>query len=143
MKEASLFRFYFARYFFLAFATLQALAALILLLRFQDSPKNRFAIFVFCALAMMLVSIHLVIFTKVKRVAIGKKKIAVIENYKVKRYSWDEVKDVKLIHFLNLYSLKLKGKKSRIYFLPATNNQALFGLFSEQPDFLRQRMSKA
>jgi hypothetical protein len=143
MKEASLFRYYFARYFFLAFAMLQALAALILLLRYQDSPKIRFAIFVFCTLAMMLMSLHLFIFAKVKRVAVGKKKIAVIDNYKLKRYTWEEVKELKLIYFLNLYSLKLKGKKNRIYFLPATNSQALFGLFNERPDFLREHMSKA
>ncbi len=45
MKEASLVKFYFARYFFLAFGLLQGLAATMLLLQFQDTPKNRFAVF--------------------------------------------------------------------------------------------------
>ena len=143
MKEANLFKYYFARYFFLAFAAMQAVAAVVLLLRFQDSPKNRFAIFVFFTLAMILISIHLIVFSKVKRVAVSKKKIAVITSYKLKQYNWDEVKELKLLPFLNMYSLKLKGKKNRIYFLPTHDSGALFGLFAGDPDFLKERLSKA
>jgi len=143
MREANLFKYYFARYFFLAFATLQAAAALTLLLRFQDSPKNRFAIFVFLTLAMILISIHFLVFNKVRRVAVSKKKIAVITTFKAKQYEWNEVKDLKLLPFLNMYSLKLKGKKSRIYFLPTHDSEAIFGMFSGDPDSLRDRLSKA
>lgn len=143
MKEASLFKYYFVRYFFLAFALMQAIAGTILLLQFQDSPKNRFAIFIFFSLAMILISIHLFVFSKVKRVAMNKKKIAVISAFKSKQYDWDEVKDLKLMPFFNMYSLKLKGKKSRIYFLPAHDSEAIFGLFSADPEFLRERISKA
>jgi hypothetical protein len=142
MREANLFKYYFARYFFLAFATLQAVAAAILLLRFQDSPKNRFAIFVFFTLAMILISIHFLVFSKVRRVAVSKKKIAVITAFKSKQYDWNEVKDLKLLPFLNLYSLKLKGKKNRIYFLPTHDSEALFGLFTGDAD-LKERLSKA
>jgi len=143
MKEASLFKYYFVRYFFLAFALMQAIAAIVLLVRFQDSPKNRFAIFVFFSLAMILVSIHMFVFSKVKRVAMNKKKIAVITTFKSKQYDWDEVKDLKLLPFFNMYSLKLKGKKNRIYFLPAHDSEAIFGLFSNDPEFLKERVSKA
>jgi hypothetical protein len=142
MKEASLVKFYFARYFFFAFGMLQGLAALILLLQFQDSPKNRFAIFVFFALAMILFSFHFVVFAKVKRVTMNKKKITVIIGQRARTYDWDEVKELKLIHFLNIYSLKLKGKK-RIYFLPANDSAAIFGMFQHEPDFLAKKMSKA
>jgi len=143
MKEASLFKYYFVRYFFLAFALMQAIAGFILLLQFQDSPKNRFAIFVFFSLAMILISIHVFVFSKVKRVAMSKKKIAVISPFKSKEYDWDEVKELKLMPFFNMYSLKLKGKKNRIYFLPAHDSEAIFGLFSADPEFLRERISKA
>ena len=139
MKEANLFKYYVVRYFFLAFALMQAIAAILLLTRFQDSPKNRFAIFVFFSLAMILISIHVFVFSKVKRVAMGKKKIAVINSYKAKQYDWDEVKDLKLLPFLNMYSLKLKGKKNRIYFLPVHDSEALFGLFPDSPDFLKEK----
>ena len=143
MREARLFKYYFVRYFFLAFALMQALVATALLLRFQDSPKNRFAIFVFYSLAMILVSVHMFVFSKVKRVAMGKKKISVISSFKSKQYDWDEVKDLKLLPFFNVYSLKLKGKKNRIYFLPAHDSEAIFGLFSNDPEFLKERVGKA
>ncbi len=142
MKEASLVKFYFARYFFLAFGLLQGLAATLLLIQFQDTPKSRFAVFVFFTLAMILFSVHFLMFSKLKRVAMGKKKISVIYGHRTKQYDWDDVKELKLIHFLNMYSLKLKGKK-RIYFLPAHDSAALFGLFSDEPEFLPKKMSKA
>jgi hypothetical protein len=142
MKEASLVKFYFVRYFLLAFGLLQGLAATMLLLQFQDTPKNRFAAFVFFTLAMILFSIHFLVFSKVKRVAMSKKKISVVFGHRAKQYDWDEVKELKLIHFLNIYSLKLKGKK-RIYFLPAHDSAALFGLFTAEPEFLPKKMSKA
>lgn len=141
MKEASLVKFYFVRYFFLAFGLLQGLAATMLLLQFQDSPKNRFAIFVFFSLGMILFSVHFLVFTKVKRVAVGKKKIAVVLGYRTKEYDWDEVKELRLIPFLNMYSLKVKGKK-RIYFLPAHDTSALFGMFHGEPEFVSKKMSK-
>jgi len=142
MKEASLVKFYFARYFFLAFGLLQGLAATMLLLQFQNTPKSRFAIFVLCTLAMIWFSVHFVVFSKLKRVAMSKKKISVIFGHRTKQYDWDEVKELKLIHFLNIYSLKLKGKK-RIYFLPAHDSAALFGLFAAEPEFFSKKMSKA
>ena len=142
MKEASLVKFYFVRYFFLAFGLLQGLAATMLLLQFQDTPKNRFAIFVFFTLAMILFSVHFLVFSNVKRVAMSKKKISVILGHRTKQYDWDDVKELKLIHFLNMYSIKIKGKK-RFYFLPAHDSAALFGLFPDEPEFLPKKMSKA
>ena|SRR5579872_2087437 len=142
MKEASLVKFYFVRYFFLAFASLQALTATTLLLQFQDTPTNRFAAFVFFTVAMILFSVHFLVFSNVKRVAMSKKKISVIYGHRTKQYDWDNVKELKLINFLNMYSLKLKGKK-RIYFLPAHDSAALFGLFSDEPEFFPKKMSKA
>ena len=134
MKEASLVKFYFVRYFFLAFGMLQGLAATMLLIQFQDTPKNRFAVFVLLTLAMILFSVYFLVFSKVKRVAMSKKKISVIVGQRTKQYDWDDVKELKLIHFLNIYSLKLKGKK-RFYFLPAHDSAALFGLFTDEPEF--------
>jgi hypothetical protein len=142
MKEASLVKFYFVRYFFLAFGLLQGLAATVLFVQFEDTPKNRFAIFVFFTLGMILFSVHFLVFSNVKRVAMSKKKISVIVGHRIKQYDWDDVKELKLIHFLNMYSLKLKGKK-RIYFLPAHDSAALFGLFPDEPEFIPKKMSKA
>lgn len=139
MEEANPVKFYLARYFFLALSALQGLASALILFQFGDSPKNRFVAFVLFTLALIFFSLHLLIANRIKRVAIGKKKIAVINPTKVKSYDWSDVKSVKLIPFFNMYSLKLKGKR-KIYFLPTTNTAAVFGLFSSESELIPKRV---
>ncbi len=140
MEEANPVKFYLARYFFLALSALQGLASALMLLQFGDSPKNRFAAFVLVTLAMIFFALHLMVADKIKRVAVSKKKIAVINPAKVKTYDWSEVKNLKFIPFLNMYSLKLKGKRNKIYFLPTENTATIFGLFSSATDFLSKKV---
>lgn len=83
---------------------------------------------------------HLLLSKHIRRVAISKKKIELIKPGKEKSYEWDDVKSLKLIPFLNMYSLKLKGKKNKIYFLPAGNTQAMFGIFSADSDLIPKKM---
>jgi hypothetical protein len=142
MEEPNRFKFYLAKYFFLALSVLQGLAALLLLLQFEDTPKNRSAVFVFAAFSMICLSLHFLFSNKIKRVAINKKKVMVLYPHKTKSYHWDEVKEMKFLPFLNMYSLKLKGK-DRIYFLSNHNSEALFGLFTAKTDFLPKKVSKA
>ncbi|MBS1487799.1 MAG: hypothetical protein JST43_09445 [Bacteroidetes bacterium] len=142
MKESSLIKFYFVRYFFMAFALMQAVAAIILLVQYEDTPKSRFAIFVLFSLALILLSVHMTVFTNIKRVAVGKKKISVTHRTKVKHYAWDDVKELKHVPFFNVYSLRLKKKKKQIYFFSSDNNEALFGLFPNEPEFLSKKISK-
>jgi hypothetical protein len=139
MEEANPVKFYLARYFFLALSALQGLASALILLRFGDSPKNRFVAFALFTLALIFFSLHLLIANRIKRVAISKKKIAVINPTKIKSYDWSDVKSVKLIPFFNMYSLKLKGKR-KIYFLPTTNTAAVFGLFSADSELIPKRV---
>ncbi|MEQ1586299.1 MAG: hypothetical protein ABL895_10495 [Cyclobacteriaceae bacterium] len=140
MEEANPVKFYLARYFFLALSALQGLASALILLQFGDSPKNRFVAFAFFTLALIFFSLHLLIAQRIKRVAIGRKKIAVINPTKVKSYDWSDVKSVKLIPFFNLYSLKLKGKRNKIYFVPTTNTAAVFGLFSSESELIPKKV---
>jgi len=140
MEEATPVKFYIARYFFLALSALQGLAAALMILQFGDSPKNRFAAFALFTLAMILFSLHLLISPKIKRVAISKKKIEIINPTKVKSYEWSDVKSVKLIPFLNFYCMKLKGKRNKIYFLSDMSTTALFGLFSSASDLIPKKM---
>jgi len=140
MEETTPVKFYIARYFFLALSALQGLAATLMILQFEDSPKNRFVAFALFTLAMILFSLHLLISPKIKRVAISKKKIEIINLTKVKSYEWSDVKSVKLIPFLNFYSMKLKGKRNKIYFLSDMSTTALFGLFSSASDLIPKKM---
>lgn len=139
MEEANPVKFYLARYFFLALSALQGLASALILLQFGDSPKNRFVAFALFTLALIFFSLHLLIAQRIKRVAISRKKIAVINPTKVQNYDWSDVKSVKLIPFFNLYSLKLKGKR-KIYFLPTTNTAAVFGLFSSESELIPKKV---
>jgi hypothetical protein len=143
MEEPNRFKFYLAKYFFLALSVLQGLAALLMILQFEDTPKNRSAVFVFFALCMIFLSLHFLLSRKIKRVVINKKKIAILFQHKTRNYDWSEVKEMKFLPFLNMYSLKLKGKNNRIYFLPNHESEALFGLFSAKADFIPKRVSKA
>ena len=140
MGEVNPVKFYLARYFFLALSALQGLASALMLLQFGDSPKARFVAFALFTLALILFSMHLLLSNRIRRVAISKKKIELIKPGKEKSYDWDDVKSVKLIPFLNMYCLKLKGKKNKIYFLPAGNTQTMFGLFPSDSDLIPKKM---
>lgn len=140
MEEANTVKFYLARYFFLALSVLQGLATALILLQFEDSDKSRIAALVMFTASMVFFSLHLLIASRIKRVAVSKKKIAVINTRKVKEYNWSKVKAIKLLPFLNMYSLKLKGKKSKIYFLPSTDTAALFGIFTTNSNLIARRV---
>jgi hypothetical protein len=88
---------------------------------------------------MVFFSLHLLLASRIKRVAISKKKLAVINTNKVKEYDWSDVKAIKLLPFLNMYSVKLKGKRSKIYFLASSDTSALFGLFTSNSGLMAKK----
>jgi hypothetical protein len=139
MEEVNPVKYYLARYFFLALSVLQGLATALILIQYQDSHKNRIAALVLFTIALVFFSLHLLLARKIKRVAISKKKLAVINPHKVKVYDWSEVKDIKLLPFLNMYSLKLKGKRNKIYFLPTSNTASVFGIFSSASELIPKK----
>lgn len=131
MIEASPVKFYVAKFFFLAFALVQWLVAAILLVQFNFTSKSFFISLIFLTLGLVLFYMFLVVNDKVKRVAIGKNKIVIIEGDRNSRFSWPEVKSLKVVPFFNLYKLKLKGKRNPIYFFPAKNIDPAFGLLAK------------
>jgi len=76
---------------------------------------------------------------RIKRVALSKRKIEVINPTKVKSYDWEDVKRLKFIPYLNMYSLKLKGK-SKIYFLSTQSTATILGLSSENSDLIPKKV---
>ncbi len=142
MIEASPLKFYLAKFFFLAFACVQFLAASILLIQFHFSNKNFFISLIFITLGLIFFYFFLIVNEKVKRVAIGKNKIVIIERDKNSRFSWPEVKSLKVIPFFNLYKLKLRGKKNPIYFFPARNIDPAFGLLVKDTSRMGEIVSK-
>ena len=134
MKEASLVKFYFAKYFFLAFGLLQWSCGTLLFLT-GDIEKTRKAALIFFIIGLIFIALYFQIAARLKRVAIGKKRIVIMDNDRTEQYEWPEVKYIKMVPYFNVYKLKLRGKKDRIYFLPDHNLEPLYGLFSqEQPE---------
>ena len=142
MIEASPTKFYLAKYFFLAFALVQWVVMGALLFRFDFSPKNFFVSLIFFTLGLLFLFTFLVVSEKIKRVAVGKNKIVIIEGDKNMRFEWPEVKSIRIVPFFNLYCLKIRGKKGNIYFFPSSNIDPAFGLLSRDTSKMGEIVEK-
>lgn len=142
MIEASPVKVYLAKFFFLAFAFIQWLVASALLVQFNFTNKIFFSALIFVTFGLVFFYLFLVVNDKVKRVAIGKNKIIIIEGDKNSRFSWPDVKSLKIIPFFNLYKLKLRGKRNFIYFFPAKNIDPAFGLLATDTSEMGDMVSK-
>jgi hypothetical protein len=129
MKEASLVKFYFAKYFLLAFGLLQWTISVMSLINHGSSPKGQWSAFLFFTIGLIIMSMQIVYATRIKRVAIGKKKIAVKSNGYIHRYDLNEVKSIKFMPAFNMYRMKIRGKKAQVYFLPCEESEVIYGLF--------------
>jgi hypothetical protein len=130
MIEANPIKFYMAKYFFLGFACIQWLLSIIILTRFAFTGKNFFVALVFFTIGLIFLFLFLIITDKIRRVAVGKNKIVVIEGDRNIRFAWPEVKSLKIIPFFNMYKLRIKGKRNTIYFFPSSNIDPAFGLMA-------------
>jgi len=128
MVEANPAKFYFAKYFFLGFSCLQWLVAATVFFRHPFNARTFFVALVFITMGLLTFVFFLLLSDKIRRVAVGKNKIVIIEGDKNIRFSWPEVKSLEIVPFFNLYKLKLKGKKGSIYFFPSHNIDPAFGL---------------
>jgi hypothetical protein len=141
VQETNRGKFYVAKYFFLALAMLQVFVGLLLQFRLREAQKDSFIVFAFFGLSLIFFALFFLFSSKLKRVAISKKKIAILYPNKTKSYRWDEVKELKFFSMVGVYRVKLK-KRKHIYFLPSNNREALYGLFSAKPDVLSKKISK-
>lgn len=132
MKEASPVKYYFAKYFFLALGSLQWFIGSIIFIRNGDVPKSQFAAFTFFTLGLMCVSLFLLIASKIKRVAISKKKVAIITSHATKEYEWPDIKSIQFMPLFNMYRMKIRGKKGKVYFLPTNESEVIYGIFSSR-----------
>lgn len=142
MQEASPLKYYFAKYFFLAFGIMQWTCGTLLFLQ-ENVERGRNSALVFFILGLTFIALYLMISAKLKRVAIGKKHIAIMTRGKTNHYEWPDVKHIRAVPYFNIYSLKLKGKKELIYFLPLSNFSPLLGFLpnnSDLADSLRKKL---
>ena len=132
MVEANPIKFYLAKYFFLVFGSVLWILALAYVFMFQ-SDKHVLIALLYFVLGVVLLSLNAVISDKVRRVAVGKNKIVIIEDHRNIRFAWPEVKALKVVPFLNMYRLKIRGKKKTFYFFPSRNIESTFGQLPEMP----------
>ena len=142
MVEASPVKFYFAKYFFLAFAIIQWTVGGIILFNYEINAKNFFGSLIFFTLGLVFLFFFLVISDKIRRVAVGKNKIVILEGHRNTRFEWPEVKSLRIVPFLNLYKLKIKGKKGTIYFFPSRNIDPTFGLIAKDTSKMGEIVAK-
>ncbi|HYC84028.1 MAG TPA: hypothetical protein VEB86_02355 [Chryseosolibacter sp.] len=130
MNETNSLKYYVAKYLFPGLAVLQFLIVAIILGRHGLTISTFFTGLIFFLLGVGFLVMFYVINDRIRRVAIGKHKIVVIERNRNLRFSWPEVKSVKVVPFVNMCRLKIKGKRS-IYFFPSENVFPSFGLTKE------------
>jgi hypothetical protein len=142
LKEASPVKYYVAKFFFLGLGLLQWIVASILFFQFERTPKNSAAIALFIALGTLAMVAFVFVHSTIKRVAIGKKKIVLIEGSKNIRFDWTEVKSINLVPFFNLYKLRLKDRKSLIYFFPSRNIDPAYDILAEDTSKMGEIVAK-
>lgn len=131
LKQASPVKFYFAKFFFLGFAVLQWIVALALAVRFENTPKNTAATIIFVSLGCIFFVIFFFLMEVLRRVAIGKDKVVVIEIGNNLVLKWPDIKSIRLIPVFNIYKMKLKTRRKPIYFLPSKNIEPAYDLLAE------------
>jgi hypothetical protein len=131
MIEANPTKFYFAKYFFLVFACIQWTVGGIILLNQPFGARNFFTTLIFLTFGLIFLYIYAIISDKIRRVAVGKNKIVIIEGQRNVRFNWPEVKSLRIVPYINLYRLKIRGKKGSIYFFPSSNIDPAFGFFTK------------
>jgi len=77
-----------------------------------------------------------------RRVAVGKNKIVVLEGGKNVRVEWSEVKSIQLVPIFHLYKMKLKTRKSPIYFFPSKNVEPAYDLLVQDTTKMGEIVSK-
>lgn len=142
MVEASPVKFYTAKYFFLALAVIQWIVGGIIIIGRDFNAKNFFVSLIFFTIGLLCLFIFSFITDKIRRVAVGKNKIVILEGHRNVRFEWPDVKSLEIVPFLNLYRLKVKGKKGFIYFFPSHNIDPAFGLLTKDTSKMGEIVEK-
>jgi hypothetical protein len=119
MIEANPVKYYCAKYFFLVFALILWLAGGLIISNHTVDNKTFLSFMLLFTIGLIFLYLFSVVSDKIRRVAVGKNKIVVLEGDRNSRFEWPEVKSIKFIPFFNLYQLRIRGKKKSIYFFPS------------------------
>ena len=110
------------RYFFLAFNVFQWIAAGVIFFRFGYDATDLSAAVAMATMGLTLYLVFLVAGRKIKCVAIRQNKIVMAEAPLNIQFDWSEALSLQVIPMINVYRLRLKGRKKSIFFFPSRNN---------------------
>jgi len=125
MVEANPVKFYLAKYFFLALALIQFATGAILFYLDEINLINLSIISLFIVLGIVAVVFYSIVSDKIKRVAIGNNKFVILQEDVNIRFGYPDIKSWRIVPFINLCKVRIKGKKGSIYFFLAGNIRAL------------------
>ncbi len=106
------------------------------------SAARLFVALVFFTLGLLLVVVYTFVSDRIRRVAVGKNKLVILEGHRNTRLEWPEVKSLRIVPFFNLYRLKVKGKKNCIYFFPSQNIDPAYGLLAKDTSRMGEIVAK-
>lgn len=142
LRQANPIKFYLAKYFFLSFGLLQLTAAAVLAYQFGNTPKNASVSFLLICMGSVLIVTFFFLNGSIKRVAVGKNRIVVIEGGKNLRVEWPQVRSIKLVPIFNIYKLQLKNRRTPIYFFPSKNIEPAYDLLVADTSKMGEIVSK-
>jgi len=121
MVEANPVKFYFAKYILLVLALIQLSTGSLFLFLDPFTLPNLVIDSSFVILGIVLVILYFIISDKIKRVAVSDDKLVVMDDEMNWRFEWPEVKYFKIVPFINLCKIKIRGKRKSIYFFVSRN----------------------
>ena len=125
MVEANPVKFYLAKYFFLVLGLIQFATGAILFYLDEINLINLSIISLFIVLGVVAVIFYSIVSEKIKRVAIGNNKFVILQEDVNIRFGYPDIKSLRIVPFINLCKVRIKGKKGSIYFFLAGNIKAL------------------
>jgi hypothetical protein len=141
LKKSNPTKFYVAKFFFLGLALLQWLVAFVLFLNFPHTPRANAVSFLFLCTGSLFMVLFFYLQNKIRRVAIGKKKIVVFEGKRKMQVEWPEVKSIRLVPVFNIYKLEIKNEPT-VYFFPSKNVEPAYDLLASDTTKMGEIVSK-
>jgi hypothetical protein len=130
MVEAHPIKFYLAKYILLVIALVLWTTGAVLLYLDEFTLPNLAFDGLFILTGVVLIVLFIKVSSRIKRVAIGVNKFVILEGHYNIRFEWPEVKSLRIVPFLNLCKVRVKGKKGSFYFFATSRLRTAMELLS-------------
>lgn len=139
MFEANPLKFYLAKYILLVVALVLWSIGAVLLYLDEFTLPNLALDGLFILTGLFLIGLFLRFSSRLKRVAVGKNKLIILEGHENIRFEWPEIKSLRIVPFFNLCKIKIRGKKGTFYFFVSGSIRSALETLSQN---LQERKKK-